>query len=63
MCESIGIKYTILGNYWQLVELLICVREWGADAFSSLLPLNHKRTESSLAPPIFYVAKNSAIKR
>jgi len=26
-------------------------------------PLNHKRTTSSLAPPIFYVAKNSAIKR
>ncbi len=25
--------------------------------------LNHKRTTSSLAPPIFYVAKNSAIKR
>ncbi len=28
-----------------------------------MLPLNHKRTASSLAPPIFYVAKNSAIKR
>jgi len=27
-----------------------------------MLPLNHKRTTSSLAPPIFYVAKNSAIK-
>ncbi len=26
-------------------------------------PLNHKRTTSSLAPPIIYVAKNSAIKR
>jgi len=25
--------------------------------------LNHKRTTSSLAPPIFYVAKNSSIKR
>jgi len=24
---------------------------------------NHKRTTSSLAPPIFYVAKKSAIKR
>jgi hypothetical protein len=27
-----------------------------------MLPLNHKRTTSSLAPPIFYVAKISAIK-
>ncbi len=26
-------------------------------------PLNHRRTTSSLAPPIFYVAKKSAIKR
>ncbi len=26
-------------------------------------PLNHKRTTSSLAPPIFYVAKKYAIKR
>jgi hypothetical protein len=28
-----------------------------------MLPLNLKRTTSSLAPPIIYVAKNSAIKR
>ena len=28
-----------------------------------MLPLNHKRTTSSLEPPIFYVAKYSAIKR
>jgi len=27
-----------------------------------LLPLNHKRTTSSLAPPIFYVAKNRQLK-
>jgi len=26
-------------------------------------PLNHKRATSSLAPPIFYVAKTLAIKR
>jgi len=26
-----------------------------------MLPLNHKRTTSSLAPPIFYVAKNLAL--
>jgi len=26
------------------------------------LHLNHKRTTSSLVPPIFYVAKHSAIK-
>jgi len=25
-------------------------------------PLNHKRTTSSLAPPIFYVAKNVQLK-
>ncbi len=28
-----------------------------------MLPLNHKWTTSSLAPPIFYVTKNLAIKR
>ena len=28
-----------------------------------MLPLNHKRTTSSLVPPLFYLAKNSAIKR
>jgi hypothetical protein len=28
-----------------------------------MLPLNHKRTTSSLAPAIFYVTKNSAIKK
>ncbi len=28
-----------------------------------MLPLNHKRTTSSLAPPIFYVAKKLSIKR
>ncbi len=31
-------------------------------AFSSIKK-NHKRTTSSLAPPIFYVAKNYALKR
>jgi hypothetical protein len=28
-----------------------------------MLPLNHKRTTSSLVPPIFYVAKKFAIER
>ncbi len=28
-----------------------------------MLPLNNERTTSSLAPPIFYVAKKLAIKR
>ena len=27
-----------------------------------MLPLNHKRTTSSLAPPIFYVVKNLQLK-
>jgi len=27
-----------------------------------MLPLNHKRTTSSLAPPIFYLAKNHQLK-
>jgi len=41
-------------NNGELMLLVLCLYQTS--------PLNHKRTTISLAPPIFYVTKNSAIK-
>jgi len=43
------------GKQWGLALLVQCLHK--------MLPLNHFRTTSSSAPPIFYVTKNLAIKR
>ncbi len=46
------VKLTLNGELTILVHCLY--KMW---------PLDHKRTTSSLVPPMFYVAKNCAIKR
>jgi hypothetical protein len=39
---------------WEPTLLVHCLYQ--------MMPLNHKRTTSSLAPPTFYVAKNWQLK-